>query len=1084
MKRSLILGGVAVTARGHRARGNVYMTNIRAVLLAAVLLFVPAAAYALGFGGIKLNSALNEPLDAEIDLLSATSADVNGLEVGLASRDTFLRAGIEFPQLLTKLKFLVQTRADGSPYIKISSHQPIREPFLNFLLDMRWKNGRIMREYTVLLDPPHLFRQQQPAVVETPQTEPPQAIARTEPEVVSVVPAPVPVPIPVPAQESAPGPVQDAQPEPAPVPVAEAIPEPGPVSSSEPLPSEIAPRLELPLEAPAQQQIDQAALPEPAMEAMPVPIPEVAEEPKTLPVPEAVEPAREVASVEPLDNELYPRISLDGSDAAGTEQVSQVYSGELDYGITRKNDNLWTIGEKLRAGNDSVTIYQVMMAVLNSNPEAFVDNNVHKLKVGYVLRIEDPSLIHAMDKRQAASAYQEQTLDWEQYKQSVAADTTVQAEMSAMIDTSDMSGVFPEQSSGELTITAPDSEVGLVAQGMDAVDSDQTSPDLSALRNDLRQAIAEASAERGRNVELNNRLRELEAELNEMQRMLSLRDNDLAILQEQLRELNQTPVEPKAPTAELAPQPAAELVPQPVAADKPMMSVPEIETQTVPEVTPIQPEVQQAPQVPEQVVVTPKVTEDPLEGGEGLVDVILGALTDVKNLLVGVLGALFAGSMLTLLIIVAAVLVLGILIIFMIRQRNRSDSDFQESILAETDVADMIEKTAAVDSSETSEESSFLSDFAISGMNAIEAEDTEVDPLTEADVFMAYGRYEAAEERLTEAIGNEPQRKELKLKLIELYYTSKNKSSFEAAAEDFYAGLGGQADADPMWEKVVTMGAELLPDNPLFSGGGASAQAMDSVAGDTAAEGVTKPDIMDIGLDTGVFKADDFAPTGDEKSAADEGAAIETMAMDAGAGEVESTDFDFDLDEPSVTDEPEMYASEPPASEADSSRLDFDLDLDAETGAETGTKTQETDLPSLDFDLDLEGENATQEEEAHADLGDLEFEPEPVMESKEEVFELGLTDSDSGESQQTMEVNTSGLDFDMKDDAVAELDATDAAELDMVAGMDEVGTKLDLAKAYIDMGDPEGARSILDEVMDEGNATQKQEAEELLQQMA
>ncbi|MGW8227560.1 MAG: type IV pilus assembly protein FimV, partial [Gammaproteobacteria bacterium] len=155
------------------------MRKLVVFLTAAILICMPLAANALGFGSLKLNSSLNEPLNADIELLSATSADVSGLSISLASPDAFLRAGIDRPALLSELKFAIQQREDGTYYINVTSRSAVREPFLNFLLEMNWQNGRMLREYTMLLDPPTQVRKQ-PTVVEAAPTVAPAVVAKQE----------------------------------------------------------------------------------------------------------------------------------------------------------------------------------------------------------------------------------------------------------------------------------------------------------------------------------------------------------------------------------------------------------------------------------------------------------------------------------------------------------------------------------------------------------------------------------------------------------------------------------------------------------------------------------------------------------------------------------------------------------------------------------------------------------------------------------------------------------------------------------------------------------------------------------------
>ena len=114
----------------------------------------PMGAWALGLGEIHPHSALNQSFNADIDLLSVDQQEVQDVRVELASQDAFDKAGIERPFYLSGLKFKPMLTSSGKPVIEITSDDPIREPFLNFLLEVNWPKGRLVREYTVLLDPP------------------------------------------------------------------------------------------------------------------------------------------------------------------------------------------------------------------------------------------------------------------------------------------------------------------------------------------------------------------------------------------------------------------------------------------------------------------------------------------------------------------------------------------------------------------------------------------------------------------------------------------------------------------------------------------------------------------------------------------------------------------------------------------------------------------------------------------------------------------------------------------------------------------------------------------------------------------
>ena len=154
------------------------------LVILGVCLLSTLSAHAVGLGKLRVQSALDQPLSAEIELLSTTPAELNTLKIGLGSRSDFRRGGVERSTVLSLIKFESALRDDGNPYIKVSSQEPITEPFLHFLITLEWAGGRLIREYTALLDPP-LYAQGRPASVSSPR------IAGSAPSGAQVV-APVP----------------------------------------------------------------------------------------------------------------------------------------------------------------------------------------------------------------------------------------------------------------------------------------------------------------------------------------------------------------------------------------------------------------------------------------------------------------------------------------------------------------------------------------------------------------------------------------------------------------------------------------------------------------------------------------------------------------------------------------------------------------------------------------------------------------------------------------------------------------------------------------------------------------------------
>jgi len=296
-------------------------------------------------------------------------------------------------------------------------------------------------------------------------------------------------------------------------------------------------------------------------------------------------------------------------------------------------------------------------------------------------------------------------------------------------------------------------------------------------------------------------------------------------------------------------------------------------------------------------------------------------------------------------------------------------------------------------------DTSFLTDFSQAGLAEIDTHD--VDPIAEADVYMAYGRDAQAEEILKEALTKTPDRHEIRLKLLEIYAARKNVTSFEAVAGELYAALGGNTGA--IWDKAVEMGRSIDPHNPLYGG-------------------------------TGMMPADtDTAPF----SAPDEAVAVpETQPMQFSESEPESESLaepEKAQPEPEEAREPVLaFSSEPPTEE-----FEFDLpELEAEDKTEASAPGKAKQDPSLDFDLS--------------------------------GFDLNIPEeSASLEAPKAPAMDFSGLDLDLGDAAEEE-------------AFDEVATKLDLARAYLEMGDKEGAREILQEVINEGNDRQQGDARNIM----
>lgn len=116
------------------------------------VLLLPVQAMALGLGKLQTTSTLNEPFEAEIPLLSLAVAELDTVKVKLASKEAFARVGVDYPYRLSNLKFATKLNESGKPVIRVYSSRAISEPYLNFLVEVNWPKGQIVREFAVLLD--------------------------------------------------------------------------------------------------------------------------------------------------------------------------------------------------------------------------------------------------------------------------------------------------------------------------------------------------------------------------------------------------------------------------------------------------------------------------------------------------------------------------------------------------------------------------------------------------------------------------------------------------------------------------------------------------------------------------------------------------------------------------------------------------------------------------------------------------------------------------------------------------------------------------------------------------------------------
>jgi len=314
------------------------------------------------------------------------------------------------------------------------------------------------------------------------------------------------------------------------------------------------------------------------------------------------------------------------------------------------------------------------------------------------------------------------------------------------------------------------------------------------------------------------------------------------------------------------------------------------------------------------------------------------------------------------------------------RRRKSGNSTLEDSIMSGGDVRPNTVIGAASGGSVNTGDTSFLTDFSQAGLGTIDTHD--VDPIAEAEVYMAYGRDAQAEEILKEAIGKNPDRHEIRVKLLEIYAARRNLATFEAVAGELYAALGSKPS--PLWDKACELGRSIDPTNPLYGGIQSGAAAAATVAATAAVAGgaVAFPDEPAPEPEAAVQSA---APADIEPEPQP---ALEAVAADAPL-EFESAGHVLNFDTP-----PETAAmAETGYPELDAQGLDFELpELDLPATAdeelkldlgleEDGGQDSKFDFSGLDLDLGDAGGNELELDEvgtkldlarAYVEMGDKE----------------------------------------------------------------------------------------------------------------
>ena len=919
------------------------------VLTALAAVFLHAGnVFAVGLGDLTVNSSLNEPLDATIQLVGLDGLGEDQIEVGLGSPDDFERANIARVGLIDDIVLEVDVIDRESGLVHLSSDQPVREPFLNMVISMRWPNGRLMRDYTALIDLP-VFISDEPTA------------------------APVNVP-----------------------------------ESSEPAPAPQQPRSQI------------------------------------------------LVDNDPPDNLVPPALSSTPSpESSPTPQTSA--ATDDDEVVVAAGDNLYNIAVSNRPA-DNVSVGQTMLAIQRANPDAFIDGDINRIRVGSVLRMPTLQEVQSIDQSQAVNqiALQDQASSAEPLAFNSNTSSTAQS------------------GEDELTILSGD------AGDPPTVDDDLVAT-IAALENQLM--ISEESLDRARleNQELRARFAELEEQIEILQNIISMQDARLAQLQVDLA-ANQAAPEPEPEPVTEAPAQPVPVAAQPAPQDNSLMR---------------------------QISVIFENTLVLLSSLVALIVLVLGFLVwrrraaqdEMEDYALEGAQATYVDEEPD-----------GASAGFLAALKSRFSKDEAEDAATASNVAASESHDDADEDSEDDDSVDDDDDYDDEDdLDSAEDEADEDDASDDEDDDDDYDDEDSEDN--TDSEDEDDLNPAFAMGDLDFDDEDEDEESADAAEED-----DDDADTDELT-------ADAEDELDLNFGDDEDEEVSEAIAASDESEDTE----FDLG-DLGNFDSDDDTEedTEQELSAAqpseEEQDDTETFAFNLGnddasdvddtpeidSAETETDDdvesFDFSLDDTPAT--PAAVAEE--STDEDVESFEFTLG-DASTAPAAAAETADDEPEEVEtFEFDV-GSVSSFEEDDNTEAGTAEAgddtetfvfnmndndetddEADPLAAALDEIDPAADESSDDSSDDGNDDINN-----DMNNDVAEEIaaDSDDELDLDSIeiddslfdsdevaeGARDEASTKLDLAVAYEAMGDMDGAREILQEVMAEGNDSQKAEAEKLME---
>jgi len=857
---------------------RVGVTAARAAAIACMA-STPLSALALGLGELQMQSFLNEPLQAELTILDTRELTADDIRIRLAGIDEFERLGVDRSYFLTSIEFEIDLDpSTGRGVIRLTTEDAVLEPYLNLVVEARWPNGRVLREYTVLVDPP-AFR------AETITVSAAERVREENPDKPAVAP-------------------QERR----------------------------APSTDASAQSRVEARGDRVAV---------------------------------------RESSLPPGTMPDRAFSAETVETPRAGSRYM----VKRDETLWQIASRGRP--DDISVQQAMLDIQRVNPEAFIDGNINRIKAGYIIYLPAAGEVASNDLAQALDEVRAQNRAFED--QRATPGVTAAASLRVSADTA------PATARAE----ADPGTVGAAMEMSDEqADTAGEAADSVASVDPAEPPPAVVAGDAGDNDRVATQLAAMADRLDTLEQIVSLKDEQIASLEQALQEARE-----EAAAAAVRPAPAA----------------------PAPAPTP-------APTGPAAGAAFPWM---PMAGG--LVAVLLGVAFFLRRRRATESEApLGAGSGAT---AADADVFAGV----SLKKEALSEApDVPEAAATAPAPGVPAEKDAPKGGKDS------LSRGGSRGYGESKNDDYiddghGGDALAEADIYIAYGRYLQAVELLNTAITAEPENSAYRLKLIELY-----------------VDMGEEGSAGEQLQALKTYGdADAIARAESLLGTGGSAESS-----------LGSPEPVAVG------RVDEEAP-GPGDGAAE---AAESVDEDP-FGAIDAGDLGLEIDEPEP--EPEPTAPPLPAGPTPGTGTltdEFDL-ADFEDGADALA----TDEDALDLDLVPEADPVPAEGAVTLDLApefdDLEIES-PGPEGDEPAARVS-------EPEEVLDLTDALADFEGKD---LEGDAEDEIgdEFMIADDADQMATKLDLARAYLDMGDSEGARTILEEVAADGGDDLQQEARDLL----